>query len=207
MNKNYSFYLDELCDFLTYVLKMNEEEVDAILIDKEQSEKYYKDYTEYTKTFYNEVLENKAVTVTDCKKINPITYSNINQLCHTLKLPKVAVVESLITGNPFQGLSFFYRHTFEGGIRALLQAIESGRIEDTEERNIETICTLMKSDSLLWSKMWFKRNVEDITAYLRKQYNNEVGEMDKADLQFAVTALIEQVEEFMEYGKKVSHLD
>ncbi len=207
MNKNYSYYLDELYDYLKYVVKMEEEEIDNIITNKELSEKYYKDYTEYTKMFYNEVLENKPVTVTDCKKINPITYSNINQLCHTLKLPKVAVVESLITGRPFQGLSFFYRHTIDGGIRALLQAVTSGEIEDTEEKNVERICTLMKSDSLLWSKVWFKREVEDITTYLRKQYNNEVGEMDLADLQFAVTALIEQVKEFMKYGKKCQLLD
>lgn len=202
MNKNYSYYLDELYDYLKYVVQMEEEEIDNIIANKEMSERYYKDYTEYTKTFYNEVLENKPVTVTDCKKINPITYSNINQLCHALRLPKVAVVGSLITGKPFQGLSFFYRHTFEGGITALLQAVESGRIEDTEERNVERICALMRSDSLLWSKVWFKRDTGDIVAYLRKQYNNEVGDMDKADLQFAVNALLEQVEEFMKYDKK-----
>ena len=180
---------------------MDEEEIDEIITDKERSEKYYKDYTEYTKRFYNEVLENKAVTVTD-GKINPITYSNINQLCHNLKLPKVAVVESLLSGKPFNGLSFFYPHTLEGGIKALLQAVISGEVKDTEERNIETICTLMKSDSLLWSKLWFKRDVEDITTYLRKQYSNEVGDIETVVLQFAVTALIEQVEEFMKEVKK-----
>lgn len=207
MNKNYSYYLDELYDYLKYVVMMEEEEIDNIITNKEMSERYYKDYTEYTGRFFNDVLENKPVTVTDGKTINPITYSNINQLCHALKLPKVAVVESLISGKPFQGLSFFYRHTIEGGIRVLLQAVVSGEIKDGEERCVERICALMRGDSLLWSKVWFKRDAEDITTYLRKQYNNEVGEMDKADLQFAVTALIEQVEEFMEYGKKVSHLD
>lgn len=201
MNKNYSYYLDELYDYLKYVVMMDEEEIDEIITDKERSEKYYKDYTEYTKRFYNEVLENKAVTVTD-GKINPITYSNINQLCHNLKLPKVAVVESLLSGKPFNGLSFFYPHTLEGGIKALLQAVISGEVKDTEERNIETICTLMKSDSLLWSKLWFKRDVEDITTYLRKQYSNEVGDIETVVLQFAVTALIEQVEEFMKEVKK-----
>lgn len=202
MNKNYSYYLDELYDYLKYVVQMEEEEIDNIITNKEMSEKYYKDYTEYTGMFFNEVLENKPVTVTDCKKINPITYSNINQLCHALKLPKVAVVESLITGKPFQGLTFFYRHTFEGGITALLQAVLSGEIKDSEERTIERICALMRSDSLLWSKVWFKRDTGDIVAYLMKQYTVELGDVETDVLQFAVTTLIEQVGEFMKYDKK-----
>lgn len=202
MNKNYSYYLDELYDYLKYVVMMEEEEIDNIIANKEMSEKYYKDYTEYTGMFFNEVLENKPVTVTDCKKINPITYSNINQLCHALKLPKVAVVESLITGKPFQGLTFFYRHTFEGGITALLQAVESGEIKDGEERTIERICALMRSDSLLWSKVWFKRDPQDIVAYLMKQYNNDLADIETDVLQFAVQTLLEQVGEFMKYDKK-----
>lgn len=202
MNKNYSYYLDELYDYLKYVVMMEEEEIDNIITNKELSEKYYKEYTEYTGRFFNEVLENKPVTVTDGKKINPITYSNINQLCHALKLPKVAVVESLTTGRPFQGLMFFYRHTFEGGISALLQAVAGGEIKDSEERCVERICFLMKSDSLLWSKVWFKRDAGETTAYLKRQYNNELGDVDVDVLQFAVTELIEQVGEFMKYDKK-----
>lgn len=202
MNKNYSYYLDELYDYLKYVVMMDEEDIDNIITNKELSEKYYKDYTEYTGRFFNEVLENKPVTVTDGKKINPITYSNINQLCHALHLPKVAVVESLITGRPFQGLSFFYRHTFEGGVGALLQAVMCGEIKDTEEQCVERICTLMKSDSLLWSKVWFKRDVEDITTYLKRQYNNELYDVETDVLQFAIKELIEQAGEFMKYDKK-----
>lgn len=202
MNKNYSYYLDELYDYLKYVVMMEEEEIDNIITNKEMSERYYKDYTEYTGRFFNDVLENKPVTVTDGKKINPITYSNINQLCHALKLPKVAVVESLISGKPFQGLSFFYRHTFEGGIGALLQAVVSGEIKDTEERCVERICALMRGDSLLWSKVWFKRDAGETTAYLRRQYNNELGDVETDVLQFAVKTLIEQAGEFMKYDKK-----
>lgn len=201
MNKNYNYYLDELYDYLKYVVMMDEDMIDGIIADKTQSERYYKDYTEYTKTMFGGVFENRQITVTDCKIMNPITYTNLNQLCRALHLPKVAVSESLVTGRPFQGLSFFYPHTVKSGVRALLQAIESGEVEDNVQKNTELICSLMKNDSLLFSKVWFGRKVTDITAYIQKQYSNEVGDMDKVDLKEAVYALLEQVEEFLKYDK------
>lgn len=106
--KHFEYYLDELLDYLVYVVGMSCEEATAVLKDAKKTNYYYQDYLYYVEQNCKGVLEDEQLIVAFPDN-NVRIFMDLERCAYELDLPKLVVAVALNNGTEFgEGLYVAY---------------------------------------------------------------------------------------------------
>lgn len=98
--KHFEYYLDELLDYLVYVVKMTWEEATAVIKNAEKTNYYYQDYLYYVEKNCRWVLEDEQLVVVFPNN-NTRVFMDLERCAYELDLPKLVVAVALNNGTEF----------------------------------------------------------------------------------------------------------
>ena len=106
--KHYEYYLDELLDYLVYIVGMECEEAMGVIKNNERTNYYYQEYLYYVEKNCKGVLEDEQLIVAfPDNKIR--IFMDLERCAYELDLPKLVVAVALNNGTEFgEGLYVAY---------------------------------------------------------------------------------------------------